>query len=140
MFEYSSEKDNISVFDPFPLVFVISVEGSSFRMQFHYIHPLKEGIVAENLRRNKLTLPYNSVSKYNISQIKGLLLDVARSEWTSASNLPIEDFVSIKDGKSRSINITDVFGRIITDPLERCSVEHSYIKDMEQTMKILKVN
>ena len=56
-----------------------------------------------------LTLPYNSVSKYNISQIKGLLLDVARSEWTSASNLPIEDFVSIKDGKSRSINITDVW-------------------------------
>ena len=30
MFEYSSEKDNVSVFDPFPLVFVISVDGSSF--------------------------------------------------------------------------------------------------------------
>ena len=26
-----------------------------------------------------------------------------------ASNLPIEDFVSIEDGKSRSINITDVW-------------------------------
>jgi len=110
MFEYSSEKDNISVFDPFPLVFVIKVEGSSFLgCNLHYIHPLKRRIVVENLRRNKLTLPYNSVSKYNISQIKGLLLDVARSEWTSASNLPIEDFVSIKDGKSRSINITDVW-------------------------------
>ena len=110
MFEYSSEKDNVSVFDPFPLVFVIKVEGSSFLgCNLHYIHPLKRKIVVENLRRNKLTLPYNSVSKYNISQIKGLLLDVARSEWTSASNLPIEDFVSIKDGKSRSINITDVW-------------------------------
>ena len=79
MFEYSSEKDNVSVFDPFPLVFVISVDGSSFLgCNLHYIHPLKRKIVVENLRRNKLTLPYNSVSKYNISQIKGLLLDVAR--------------------------------------------------------------
>lgn len=110
MFEYSSEKDNVSVFDPFPLVYCIKFNGRSFDgCNLHYIHPLKRGIVVENLKRDKLTLPYNSISKYNISQIKGFLLDIAIDEWTTASSLPIEDFVSIKDGKPRQINVADVW-------------------------------
>ena len=66
-------------------------------------------MVVENLRRDKLTLPYNSISKYNMSQIRGLLLDIAKDEWNSASCLPIEDFVSIKDGKPSSISVNDVW-------------------------------
>ena len=133
MFEYSSEKDNISVFDPFPLVFVIKVEGSSFLgCNLHYIHPLKRRIVVENLRRNKLTLPYNSISKYNISQVRGLFLDIAIEEWTTASTLPIEDFVEIRDGKPRSVNARDVWkknNRSFRDMLRGARIYKGYGKN-----------
>lgn len=56
-----------------------------------------------------MTLPYNSISKYNISQVRGLFLDIAIEEWTTASTLPIEDFVEIRDGKPRSVNARDVW-------------------------------
>jgi len=110
MFEYSSEKDNVKVFDPFPLVYCIKMEGRSFMgCNLHYIHPLKRKLVVENLKMDKLTLPYNSISKYNIDQIKGLLLDIAIDEWTTASTLPIEDFISLENGKPRQINVADVW-------------------------------
>lgn len=110
MFEYSSEKENVSVFDPFPLVYCIKFNGLTFDgCNLHLIHPLKRRIVVENLQRDKLTLPYNSISKYNISQIKGLLLDIAIEEWVTASTLPIEDFVTIKNGKSQSISVNEVW-------------------------------
>ena len=110
MFEYTSESENVQVFDPFPLVYVIRFDGLSFTgCNLHFIHPLKRSVVVENLRRDKLTLPYNSISKYNMSQIRGLLLDNAKDEWNSASCLPIEDFVSIKDGKPSSISVNDVW-------------------------------
>lgn len=110
MFEYTSEKDNVSVFDPFPLVYCISSDGRTFQgCNLHLIHPLKRNIVVENLKNDKLTLPYNSISKYNISQVRGLFLDIAIEEWTTASTLPIEDFVEIRDGKPRSVNARDVW-------------------------------
>jgi hypothetical protein len=110
MFEYSSVKENVSVFDPFPLVYCIKFNGLDFDgCNLHFIHPLKRRIVVENLQRDKLTLPYNSISKYNMSQIKGLLLDVAIDEWITASTLPIEDFVSIKEGKPQSISVAEVW-------------------------------
>jgi hypothetical protein len=70
---------------------------------------LKRRIVVENLTKGKLTLPYNSISKYNISQIKGLLLDIATDEWITASTLPIEDFVSIKNGRPEPISVVEVW-------------------------------
>lgn len=86
------------------------MEGRSFTgCNLHYIHPLKRSLVVENLKLDKLTLPYNSISKYNIEQIKGLLLDIAIDEWTTASTLPIEDFVSLENGKPRPVNVADVW-------------------------------
>ena len=55
-------------------------------------------MVVENLMDDRLNLPRNSVSKYSMASV-GPLLDIAKSEWANAANLPIEDFVSIKDGK-----------------------------------------
>tara|TARA_Y100000287_G_scaffold185997_1_gene191173 strand:- start:515 stop:1141 length:627 start_codon:yes stop_codon:yes gene_type:complete len=110
MFEYTSEKENVSVFDPFPLAYVIKFDGTTFdACNLHFIHPIKRQYVVENLKRDKLTLPYNSISKYNISQVRGLLLDIAINEWDTASMLPVEDFVSIKDGRSRRVNARDVW-------------------------------
>jgi len=110
MFEYTSEKDNVSIFDPFPLVYCIKSDGRTFQgCNLHFIHPIKRRIVVENLKNDKLRLPYNSISKYNISQIRGLLLDISIDEWITASNLPIEDFVTIKNGKSLPANVRDVW-------------------------------
>jgi|TARA_B100000925_G_scaffold280611_1_gene251484 hypothetical protein len=110
MFEYTSEKETVKVFDPFPLAYVIKFDGRTFdACNLHLIHPIKRRYVVENLKRDKLTLPYNSISKYNISQIRGLLLDIAINEWDTASMLPVEDFVSIKEGKPSSLNAKDIW-------------------------------
>ena len=75
----------------------------------HYIHPIKRKFVIENLQQGKLTLPWNSISKYIISRIDGLLLDIAFSEWTTVANLPLEGFVSIKDGQENDLILEDIW-------------------------------
>lgn len=111
MFEYNPPfKKDVKIFDPFPLVYVISFDGKSFMgCNLHYIHPVKRKFVIENLQQGKLTLPWNSISKYIISRIDGLLLDIAFSEWTTAANLPLEGFVSIKDGQENDLILDDIW-------------------------------
>jgi hypothetical protein len=110
MFEYEASSKNLKYFDKNPLVYIISTSGNSFTgSNLHYIDPPKRQIITENLMGGRLNLPYSSVSKYNINQIKGLLLDVAFDEWITAINIPIESFVSIKEGKEKSILVTDVW-------------------------------
>jgi hypothetical protein len=110
MFEYEASSKNLKYFDKNPLVYIISTSGNSFTgSNLHYIDPPKRQIITENLMDGRLNLPYSSVSKYNINQIKGLLLDVAFDEWITAINIPIESFVSIKEGIEKSILVTDVW-------------------------------
>jgi hypothetical protein len=111
MFEYNPPfKKDVKVFDPFPLVYVISFDGKSFMgCNLHYIHPIKRKMVLDNLKDGKLTLPYSSISKYIISQIDGLLLDIAFNEWTVAANLPIEGFVSITKGEQKDLMLEDIW-------------------------------
>lgn len=110
MFEYEAASKNLKYFDKSPLVYVISTSGSSFTgSNLHYIDPPKRQIITENLMEGRLNLPYSSVSKYNMNQIKSLLLDVAFDEWMTAINIPIESFVSIKEGREKSISVTDVW-------------------------------
>jgi len=110
LFEYKTEEKNISVFDPFPLVYVIKFNSKEFTgCNLHLIHPSKRKYVIDNLKNNKITLPYNTISKYIISQVDGLLLDIAFNEWEVASNLPIENLISIKDGKVRDLPLFDVW-------------------------------
>jgi len=111
MFEYNPPfKKDVKIFDPFPLVYVISFDGRSFMgCNLHYIHPIKRKFVIENLQQGKLTLPWNSISKYIINRIDGLLLDIAFSEWTTVANLPLEGFVSIKDGQENDLILEDIW-------------------------------
>lgn len=103
MFQYESKAKNAKFFDAFPLVYVIEVSGDGFTgCNLHYIHPQKRELVVENLMDDRLNLPYNSVSKYNMTGV-GPLLDIAKNEWANAANLPIEEFVSIKDGKPKRL-------------------------------------
>ena len=111
MFEYKPPfRKDVKIFDPFPLVYVIKFDGRSFiGCNLHYIHPIKRKIVLENLKKGKLTLPYNSISKYIISQIDGLLLDIAFDEWTVASNLPIEGFISVTKGEQKDLILEEIW-------------------------------
>jgi|TARA_B100001250_G_scaffold381577_1_gene374018 hypothetical protein len=103
MFQYETESKNLKMFDEYPLVYVISIDGRSFTgCNLHYIHPGKRQLVVENLMEDRLNLPRNSVSKYSMANV-GPLLDIAKGEWANAANLPIEDFVSIKDGKQQRL-------------------------------------
>ena len=103
MFQYETKAKNVKKFDAFPLVYVIEIDGRSFTgCNLHYIHPAKRELVVQNLMEDRLNLPYNSVSKYNMTGV-GPLLDIAKNEWANAANLPIEDFVSIQDGKPKRL-------------------------------------
>lgn len=103
MFQYETETKNLKIFDEYPLVYVIAIDGRSFTgCNLHYIDPKKREMVVENLMEDRLNLPRNSVSKYSMANV-GPLLDIAKNEWTNASNLPIEEFVSIKDGKKQRL-------------------------------------
>jgi|TARA_B100001996_G_scaffold93191_1_gene69591 hypothetical protein len=109
MFQYQTESKNLKVYDEYPLVYIVSIEGRSFTgCNLHYIHPIKRELVVENLKEGRLNLPRNSVSKYSMANV-GPLLDIAKSEWTNASNLPIEEFVSIKDGKKQRLMTNKVW-------------------------------
>ena len=109
MFQYETESKNLKVYDEYPLVYIVSIEGRSFTgCNLHYIHPIKRELVVENLKEGRLNLPRNSVSKYSMANV-GPLLDIAKSEWANASNLPIEEFVSIKDGKKQRLMTNKVW-------------------------------
>lgn len=110
MFEYQSNSKKLKYFDKMPLVYVISTSSNSFEgCNLHYIDPIKRQFIMENLMEGRLMLPYSSIAKYNINQIKGLLLDIAFNEWNTAINIPIENFVTIEDGKEKSILTTEVW-------------------------------
>ena len=51
MFQYQTESKNLKVYDEYPLVYIVSIEGRSFTgCNLHYIHPIKRELVVENLK------------------------------------------------------------------------------------------
>lgn len=110
MFEYTTSEKNVRIFDPLPLVYTIKANNKEFiGCNLHMIHPIKRMYVIENLKNGKITLPYNSISKYIISQVNGFVLDIAFDEWEIAANLPIESLISIKNGEKRDLPLDDVW-------------------------------
>jgi hypothetical protein len=110
IFEYETVKKSSKYYDRFPLVYVISTSGNSFiGGNLHYIEPRRRMIVVNNLKEGRISIPYNCISKYNMSQVKSLYLDIAFNEWNSACLIPIENFVIYKDGKETSIRPIDVW-------------------------------
>jgi len=111
MFDYMPEKDkNVKYFDSFPLVYIVSISGDSFLgSDLRRIDPMRRQKVIDALSDDRLMLPRSTLSKYLIKNVKGFFLDIAHDEWESASLLPLENFVSIKDGKQESVKTTDVW-------------------------------
>ena len=109
MFDYESVSKS-RYYDKFPLVYVLSTSGDSFvGANFHYIEPRRRMIVVDNLKEGRITIPYNCISKYNMTQVKSLYLDIAFNEWNSACLIPIENFVTYKDGKENTVRSIDVW-------------------------------
>ena len=74
MFQYETESKNLKVYDEYPLVYVIAIDGRSFTgCNLHYIHPAKRQLVVENLMEDRLNLPRNSVSKYSMANVLSLI-------------------------------------------------------------------
>ncbi len=110
LFEYQSKSKKLKYYDKVPLVYVMSVTGDYFEgCNLHYIEPIKRQLIIENLIQGKLMFPYNSMSKYSMNQVKGLFLDIAFDEWTTAINIPIESFFAIDNGREKPVLINDVW-------------------------------
>lgn len=110
LFEYNTPDKDIAIFDPFPLVYVIKATSKEFLgCNLHLIHPIKRKLIIDNLKNDKITLPYNSITKYIMSRVNGFILDIAFEEWEVASNLPIEALISVKNGEKRDLILSDVW-------------------------------
>lgn len=109
-FDYQPKSKYSKFTDKFPLAYVMSLEADSFTAaNLHSIEPNKRKIILEQLQKNKILFPQQSIAKYSIKQVQGLYLDIATEEWNTAAFLPVENFVSIKGGKETPVNVVDVW-------------------------------
>lgn len=98
-FEYKAETPSLPYYDKYPLVYVLSVSGSEFYgANLHYLNYKKRLIVISKLKEGLIDIPKKILHKYLNKRCKSLFLDLAKQEWTTASNLPVEDFVLMKGG------------------------------------------
>lgn len=109
-FDYQPKSKYAKFADKFPCAYVMSLEGGVFTAaNLHFIEPNKRKVVIEQLQKNRILFPQQSIAKYSIKQVQGLYLDIATEEWNTAAFLPVENFVSIKGGKERPVNVVDVW-------------------------------
>ena len=109
-FDYQPKSKYAKFADKFPCAYVMSlVEGVFTAANLHFIEPNKRKVVIEQLQKNRILFPQQSIAKYSIKQVQGLYLDIATEEWNTAAFLPVENFVSIKGGKERPVNVVDVW-------------------------------
>lgn len=98
-FEYKAETESLPYYDKYPLVYVLKVSGSEFYgANLHYINPKKREIIINKLAKNQIDIPKRIIHKYLNKRCKSLFLDLAKGEWLTACNLPVEDFVLMKGG------------------------------------------
>ena len=129
-FEYEPKKKYAKFVDNFPVAYVLGLETDYFiAANLHLIEPNKRKIILEKLQKNKMMLPNACIGRYSIKQVRGLYLDVAKDEWTTAAFLPIENFVKIQKGKETPINVAEVWkevDRSFNNILGGSSTEKSY--------------
>lgn len=110
IFEYQSKQRTIKYFDKYPIAYMISSDSKSFTAaNLHYIEPSKREIIVKKMKDGQLLFPRNCLSKYYMSQVQGLFLDIAFDEWDTASLLPIENFVAYKKGREFPISTNQVW-------------------------------
>lgn len=110
IFEYQPSPNSKKYVDKCPIAYMISADSNSFvGANLHYIEPPKRDITLDLLKKGELLFPYSCLTKYNMNQVKGLFLDIAFSEWDTASYIPIEDFFKYEKGKEISVNSSEVW-------------------------------
>jgi hypothetical protein len=94
MFEYKAKTKWLPYYDTFPLVYVMKASPDEFwGVNLHYMAPKKRIMVIKKLMEGRIDVPKRCFHKYLISQVDGMMLDLAAAEWDTAILLPIENFV-----------------------------------------------
>ena len=95
MFEYKAKMSYLKYYDKFPLVYVIkaSKKGEFWGANLHYMTPKKRIMATRKLMEGKIDIPKVCFHKYLQSQVDGLMIDLATTEWDTAVLLPTEEFV-----------------------------------------------
>jgi hypothetical protein len=99
LFEYKAKMKYLPYYDTFPLVYVVKANADHFfGANLHYIHPRKRLLIIDKLKQNRIDIPRICFHKYITDHIDGFLLDLAIDEWDTAIHLPVEHFVTEKNG------------------------------------------
>ncbi len=95
MFEYKAKMKNLKYYDRFPLVYVLKATGRSefWGCNLHYMTPKKRILATRKLMEGRIDIPKACLHKYLQSNVEGLMIDLAATEWDTAVLLPTEDFV-----------------------------------------------
>ena len=94
MFEYEAKMKWLPYYDAFPLVYVLRATPQEFwGCNLHYMSPKKRIMAIKKLMEGRIDIPKKCFHKYLSSQVDGLMLDLAASEWDTAILLPTENFI-----------------------------------------------
>ena len=95
MFEYKAKMKYLKYYDKFPLVYVIQAtkKGEFWGANLHYMTPKKRILATKKLMEGRIDIPKVCFHKYLQSQVDGLMIDLAITEWDTAVLLPTEEFV-----------------------------------------------
>ena len=95
MFEYKAKMSYLKYYDKFPLVYVLKAtkRGEFWGANLHYMTPKKRIMATKKLMEGRIDIPKVCFHKYLQSQVDGLMIDLAITEWDTAVLLPTEDFV-----------------------------------------------
>jgi len=110
LFEYKATSKYIPYYDTFPLVYVIKATTDHFfGANLHYIEPRRRALVIAKLKEGKIDIPRSCFHKYITDHIDGFLLDLASAEWDTAIALPVEKFVTERNGRLVPYKSTEVW-------------------------------
>ena len=95
MFEYKAKMKHLKYYDKFPLVYVIQAtkKGEFWGANLHYMTPKRRIMATKKLMEGRIDIPKVCFHKYLQSQVDGLMIDLAITEWDTAVLLPTEEFV-----------------------------------------------
>ena len=86
MFEYKAKMNHLKYYDKFPLVYVIQAnkKGEFWGANLHYMTPKKRIMATKKLMEGRIDIPKVCFHKYLQSQVDGLMIDLAITEWDTA--------------------------------------------------------
>ena len=95
MFEYKAKMKHLKYYDRFPLVYVLKATSRTefWGCNLHYMTPKKRILATRKLMEGRIDIPKACFHKYLQSNVEGLMIDLAATEWDTAVLLPTEDFV-----------------------------------------------